>query len=247
MVRNVLRQDIEDQLRKSPMAMFFDNTFVLVTLFGLVIVAGYYLSLTTMPDPATRLAEAEKIFSGDPSPAWLTTRDEILLPLIDENAFPDRNADLKYLVEQANQHEFCRRLKISTPSDGSSQSEVERLIRRGFDSYAAGDVAEAQGQLEAVLKIIEDDRQYACLIAFLTNTLSEWHSDRDVMARRQFVESVWDEANRYSTLPDGREQAVRMLQAAIRLYQNDAAVEAPLTKCRELLQQLSAAEKTEVR
>ena len=50
MVRNILREDIEAQLHKSPIGRFFDNTWVLIALLGLVIAAGYYLSRVSIPD-----------------------------------------------------------------------------------------------------------------------------------------------------------------------------------------------------
>ena len=48
---------------------------------------------------------------------------------------------LKNWIRRVDQYEFCRDVRISTPSDPSIDSELQRLVRRAFQTYADGDIS----------------------------------------------------------------------------------------------------------
>lgn len=239
MVRDILRQDLDDQLRKSPLARFFDNTFVLIICFCLVIVAGMYLSRTTQPQPEELLDEARSAFQASPSQSWLRARDELLQPLLDADALQDDRAEIVALIDRADQFEFCRRLRISTARDGTSDSEIERLIRKGFDDHASGEIVKARRQLEAVLNVIGQNSRYEYLSEFLQETLKSWNAEHDAAGRRSFIDQVMENAAAAFSSGD-QQKAVELLRAALELYNGDEAVKIQVARCRELLNSYEA-------
>lgn len=241
MIRDVMRREIDQRMQKSALAKFFDNTFVLITLLALVIAAGFYLSRTTIPDPAERYAQAERIMHAKPSGAWIYTRNEILAPLLTEDVLsPQQHQQLKLWVQQADQYEFCRGLKVSDPSEASQQSEVQRLIRRALDRYASGDAVTAGRELEAVLAITKGQTQYAYLNEFVKTTLSNWSGTSNEQVRRSLVSGLFDEAQ--ALAEDQPENAIVLIKSTLLLYKDDITVGDEVRQLQQLLQELTTAE-----
>jgi len=159
--------------------------------------------------------------------------------LLESNALPERREDLESWIRRVDQYEFCRDVKISTPSDPSVDSELQRLIRHAFQTYADGDIADGRVELETVHEIIRDDASYAYLAEFVTATLRDWGGEQNIAGRRSFVAAMSDRAR---TLAKDEEiaRAAAILRSTIKLYQRDATVERELADCRLLLQQLQA-------
>jgi serine/threonine protein kinase len=116
MVRNMIRDDMTSSLVKSPVAKFFDNIFVLITLLALIIVFGIWMNRRSVADPGEQLAKARELFAREPSPAWLRARDEFLQPLLDTNALPGSREEIDALILKANQFDFCRSLRADPES-----------------------------------------------------------------------------------------------------------------------------------
>jgi serine/threonine protein kinase len=240
MVRNFVRDDIERQLQQSPVAKFFDNTVVLLTLFAIVIAAGFYLAKETAPDPAEELAAAEAILADEATPAWLRVRDETLVPLLESDAFPKRRTEIKHWIRRVDQYEFCRDVRISTPSDPSIDSELQRLIRRAFQTYADGDISNGRTELETVHEIIHDDPRYTFLANFTAATLNDWGNEQNIAGRRELVTAMRDRAKRLAA-EKKTIRAAAVLRSTIHLYQKDTTVERELADCSRLLDQLETA------
>ena len=202
MVRNYVRDDIERQFQQSAVAKFFDNTFVLLTLFVIVIAAGVYLARKTAPDAGEELLLAEQTMAGDATPAWLRVRDETLIPLLDGNALPERHSDIEEWIRRVDQYEFCRDIRISTPSDPSVDSELQRLIRHAFQTYADGDISGGRTELQTVHEIIHDDTRYSFLAEFVRATLNDWADEQNIAGRRDFITTMCDRANTLATQDD---------------------------------------------
>ena len=243
-IRDVMRRDIDERMQKSAVARFFDNTLVLVTLFILVIAGGYYLLRASVPDPAERLAQAERILAGKPGWAWLGARNDILEPLLKEGALPEQREQIQQLILQVDQYEFSRGLKASAPSDASLQSELQRLIRRAFDRYTEGDIIPATQQLQAVQTIIQGDAEYRYLDQFIATTLEDWSKNRNEQARRSLIENLLQQA-RSDLTAENPQRAAAVLNSAMLLYQDDAAVRNEIHQVRELLLSINGSLKIE--
>ena len=240
MVRNLIRDDMTSSLVKSPVAKFFDNIFVLITLLALIIVFGIWMNRLSVPDPGEQLAKARDLLARDPSPAWLRARDEILQPLADSNALPDSRDEIDALILKANQFDFCRSLRADPESSQDEASELQRLIRRTFDTFSSGDAIAAREQLQAVRELAAQDLRNDFLSRFLAETQAKWDKEPLTVGRKTLLGRILTDAEALakSADPSGIERAIRTLTAAKELYANDRAVEEELKQIDSLLEQL---------
>ena len=232
MVRDILRQEVASQLDKSPVARFFDNTFVLITMLVLVIGLGFYLSQNATPTDAERFIKAEAMMAADASPAWLRARDT-LQELLKADALPDRTDEMEQMIHRANQYDFCRTLERTTPIDGSRDAEIQRLIRHAFDRFAHGDVDQARAELQSVANMVANSRHDTYLGEFIESTLTHWAGDTSIQGRHQLLASVLKETQGYRSDP---QLAMELLQSALTLYGDDPTVEEEIGQCRDLLE-----------
>ena len=139
-----------------------------------------------------------------------------------------------------DQYEFCRDVRISTPSDPSIDSELQRLIRRAFQTYADGDISNGRTELETVHEIIHDDPRYTFLADFTAATLNDWGNEQNIAGRRELVTAMRDRAKSLAA-ENKTIRAAAVLRSTIHLYQKDTTVERELADCSRLLDQLETA------
>lgn len=238
-VRDLIRDDIAQQMRKSPVQRFFDNTYVLLALFGLLIFTAWHLLNRDTFDPQAEFARAEALMQVEAGPGWLRAR-EILRSLVDNESLPEQQTQISNWIRQADHYEFCRRLEVSSPTDGSAESEIQRLVRQATEDYLDGQFAEAKSQLLAVRMITNGDSEYAYLNEFISETLAKWEEQKDEAAPRVLLQSIIDQA---TLLIDGNSDSLRaqeLLQAGIDLYASQASVAEEVEACRQLLNRISA-------
>lgn len=231
LVRNILRQEAASQVEKSPVAQFFDNTFVLVTMLVLVVALGYALSQKTIPTDVERFASAEATMGSEPSPAWLSARDT-MLELLKADTLPELTDELELMIGKANQYDFCRSLERTTPSEGSRDKEIQRLIRQAFDRFTHGNVVQARAELQSVAIMIANRDRDAYLSDFIESTLTEWAGDTSIQGRHELMASVLKKAQEYGS--DSR-AGMKLLESALTLYGDDPIVAEEIGECRELL------------
>lgn len=237
MVRNMFREDMTSSLARSPVAKFFDNTFVLITLLALIIVFGFWMNRRSVADPGEQLAKARELLAREPSPAWLRARDEMLQPLVETNALPDSKAEIDALIRKANQFDFCRTLRADPESSQDEASELQRLIRRTFDTFSNGDPVAAREQLKAVREIAAQDPRNEYLSRFLAETQEKWDKEPLTVGRKTLLGRVLTEAEvmAKSGDPSSTDRAIKTLTAAQQIYLNDRAVEEELREIDALL------------
>jgi serine/threonine protein kinase len=240
MVRNMIRDDMTSSLVKSPVAKFFDNIFVLITLLALIIVFGVWMNRRSVSDPDEQLAKARELLAREPSPGWLRARDEILQPLADSNAVPHAKDEIDALILKANQFDFCRSLRADPESSDDESSELQRLIRRAFDMFSSGDAVAAREQLQAVRELAAQDRRNEYLSRFLNETQEKWDKEPLTVGRKTLLGRILTEAEALTKSGDRSavESAVKRLTAAQQLYANDRAVDEELKQIETLLKQL---------
>ena len=239
LVRDMLREETHAQLRKGRIARFFDNTLVLLTLLGLVIAFGVFMFRRSKPRPEQQLAEAVWILESEPGSAWLRARDSLLAPLLADEVLLDKSAQMRKMIRQVDQYEFCRSLQMTASSDGSAESELQQLIRRSFQLYAEGDVAQARERLAAVASLIAADEEDDFLGGFIQETLSQWRDDVSVIGRRQLLLDILADARQAASDPGVLATSLEKLQSAVTLYEKDTAVAEEVQKCRDLAAELA--------
>lgn len=240
MVRNMIRDDMTSSLAKSPVAKFFDNIFVLITLLALIIVFGIWMNRRSVADPGEQLAKARDLLAREPSPAWLRARDEFLQPLIDANALPNAKDEIDTLIQKVDQFDFCRSLRSDPESSKDEASELQRLIRRTFDTFSNGDPVAAREQLTAVRELAAGDPRNEYLSRFLAETQEKWDKEPLTVGRKALLGRILTEAE--AKAKSGNQNdiavAVKKLTAAKQVYSNDRAVAEESTRIDELLKQL---------
>jgi len=238
MVRNMIREDVKSSLLKSPVAKFFDNTFVLITLLALIIGFGVWMNRRSVSDPKDQLNHARGVLEKDPSYAWLRARDELLQPLLEAKALPENEDEIRLLIAQVEQYDFCRALRADPDSSKDAATELQRLIRRAFDTFSNGDPVAAKEQLEAVRDISSSDLRNRYLNRFLSETLEKWEKDPLTTGRIQLLKAVLDEAR--IQIEEGKDLPAvrRSLEASLRLYSGDRAVAEQVSQLNDLLKQL---------
>ncbi len=237
MVRNLIREDATSSLVKSPVAKFFDNIFVLITLLALIVMFGFWMSRRNTIDPMDQLTMARSILSNEPSPGWLRARDDLLLPLRDAKSLPDQEAEILSLIEKANQYEFCRSLRANPESSRDAPSELQRLIRGAFETYSKGDPVASREQLVSILEITRLDPVNNYLTQFLEETLKQWESKPLSTGREDLLNKLIASVRtqiKEGNLPEARAS----LKAALRLYADDRTVMPQVAEAAELLKQI---------
>ena len=233
MVRNILRDAVDSQRKKSPFFRFFDNTFVLIVMMILVVSLGFYLTQNAMPTADESFKNASAMMEAGATPGWLQAR-EILRELQNSKALPDQADKMATMIRRVNEYEFCRTLERTTLGNGSRDSEIQRLVRRAFDRFAQGHVTQARAELKSVGIVLARSCPDGYLAEFINATLTKWEGDTSIKGRRQLLTSILNEARRAE--PNSAAAAAELLQSTLMLYQEDAAVAGEIDECRRLLE-----------
>ena len=238
MVRNVMRAEATAALVKSPVARFFDNIFVLITLFAFIVVAGVWLGRRPRIDPEQNLNSARAILKQPAGPAWVRARDEYLQPLLNNQLLPDSESEIQSLIDKADQYEFSCSLRADRDGSATADSEIQRLIRKTFDLYNEGDAASAREQLNLIHDVVKPDPRNVYLVEFLTTTLKQWDGKPLANGRDELLEMVIGRLKSATDNPEKLSAARLALKAAVMLYEHDAAVQEQVEEARQLLKSL---------
>ena len=235
-VRDAVRQEIADSQKKSPVAAFFDNTYVLIAMLALVIAAGFYLSRQNKTTPEEIRAEAEALMKKPAGHGWLRARDDLLRPLVESSEEAAYDQEVRDWIHKADQYEFARGLRKRSFSDGSTQSEVQRLISQAFQTWNDGDVGAARARLLDVERLLTDRDAY--LRSFIRQTLDEWREDPRIAGRKEMLREILREARSSQQDEQEIDRTAERLRSLINIYGEDQTVAIEVQKCRELLTQL---------
>ena len=235
LVRNVMRDEATAAMVKSPLAQFFDNIFVLLTLFAFIVVVGFWLSRRPRTDPEHNLNAARTILNQPAGPAWIRARDEYLQSLLQESLLPDSETEIRAMIDKVDQYEFSHSLRADSNSSASADSEIQRLIRKAFDLYNDGDAATAREQLRLILDVAKSDPRNSYLTEFLQTTLKKWDGKPLANGRDELFALMIDRFNSAAGNPEQLNTARAALQAAVKLYRNDEAVQKQVTEAQRLL------------
>ena len=238
MVRNMMRDEATAAREKSPVGKFFDNIFVLLTLFTLIIVAGIWLSRRPRIDPTQNLNSARTILNQPAGPAWIRARDEYLQPLLENKLLPDNEAEIQTMIDKSDQYEFSRTLRADKDSSATAETEIHRIIRKTFDLYNDGDAATACEQLRLILDIVQADPRNVYLSEFLTKTLEQWDGKPLSNGRDELFARILAQAGSATHDQVQAKAARTALQALVALYENDTTVRNQVDQARALLKSL---------
>lgn len=235
MVRNMIREEATASLQKTPIARFFDNVFVLLTLLALIIVFGIWMTQRNAVVPAEQLAEAQAVLEKKASPAWIRARDDLLQPLLDQNQLPESQGEIQDLIQQVNEYDFCRSLRTDPVRKGDSTDEVERLMKRAFAKYTEGDVAAAREQLESVRELLKLSRPQSYFVQYIDETLDRWAVPESELSRTQLLNATIAKVTERRKEGASSDELQQILQSAEQLYGDDRTVAKELAQLRSLV------------
>src|SRR5690606_16074712 len=118
----------------SPMERVLDNTWILVGILAILLVAGYWSMQSRRQSPAHLFARGEALMSRPAGPSWDEARREAFEPLltIDRETWEPKVAPyLDQLAIYDLRKEFLslRSLKADAPP----RSDIERFLRRAWE------------------------------------------------------------------------------------------------------------------
>ena len=234
-VRNLIRQEATSHLDKSPIGRFFDNTFVLIVMFILVVGLGFYLTKNASLTEEERLAEAREILRNEASPAWFRAR-ETLEELVQKKSMADEAPELELLIHRVDNYEFCRSLRMAIPTTGTRDTEIQRLIRKAFTRFAAGEIVQARAELKSIHHLVNNSLQDEYLGTFIEETLERWAEDTSLIGRNLIMQEIITQAKDSSE--NSPEYARELLRAGETLYGDDPSVAEQVAECRRLQEAL---------
>lgn len=237
-VRNLLRAEVSAGQARSVLAVFFDNTLVLVSLLVLLVVFAVWMSRRGVATPEQQWQQAQAALERPASGEWLRVRDDLLSPLLKEQKLPERAAEIQRLINRADDFEFTRGLKVSPEGSHDAESEIRRVTRRAFAAWAAGEAERARAELRSVLSIQRQLQPDGFLTTFLEETLEEWDRVPSLEGRTMLLRELIRTSELKLANQEPREDIVRALEAALQLYAEDPAMATPVAEIRSLLTRL---------
>lgn len=220
LMRDLIRSEMTEASRRTPVEQLFNNTWVLVILF-LMLLAGLVIGLTPQTETDEQLlARAQETLDRPPSSDWFTVRDRLLLPLLKKE--PDRwQHEVEPLLEKITLYELDRNLLVRKAGRKRGQlPEPERLILQARLLQDRGDLQGAHDQLQAIRRLFLDEGDQASLLKFTDQLLLQVNGQLQQQAEtaaEYLRERIASSRSRYSEHPD---QALSTLEAAITLYEH---------------------------
>lgn len=234
----MVRAEAERSLRGSWLSQLLDNTWILVTVFVLV-VAGLIYGLTPRKLPPYEMfAQGEKLMDGPEGDAWLIARDKYFLPIL--KADPDEwKEKVDPYLQQIEVYELEKLLNSPRRrSRNKVRSEAERLLRIVKSDWDGGRMAEAEQRLKALEILLAQDPDETKLLSVVQHWLAEIKNQR---APRQSDFSRMSLNRAESFMPKQPQLARKMLTSLLVLYENDPSAIRTVERARRLLNELNAA------
>lgn len=209
-VRDVLRADLDRTVHRGVVERWLDNTWVLLALLGLVIVAGVWLYRNRTPDAEALFRAGQALLEQPRREDWLRADAEFFQPLLalDRAAWEPRIAPYRVRIELAQKEaELLRLLRRKGAERSNANSESLRILDRVARDVAAGEFAAARMRLLGLDALLPPGDEFALdreIVAALLPLLPDSPPSRDnqllseALARiEQFQrEGRWEEVRR---------------------------------------------------
>lgn len=237
-VRNLLRAEVSADRSRSLIAVFFDNTAVLMSLLlGLV---GFALWMNRRVDvtPERQFQTAREWMLKPAGTEWIRAKEEFLLPLLRDNTVPQQSEAIQQMIARVEDYEFTKSLRTTTERSKDAETEIRRMIRRAFAAWSAGETEQARKQLQAVLHIQNQMQTESFLKTFVQETVEAWKDTPATDGRILLLRELIRKSEQSLMKQTEREAVVQSLEAALLLYSDDSAMAAPLAEIQSMLNTL---------
>jgi serine/threonine-protein kinase len=171
LMQSLVRAELEGP-DKGVISALFNNTYVLIALFVLLIAGGFWWFRAHEPTADERFSRASALLTKEPGPDWLRARDDLKALLEqDPDAWHERVDPLLQQIE----------LYLLTKSAGggrglkrtSTKSEAERLLQLGLHYRQIGDLARAERTLASLHALLVGDESQSKIDELATRALED--------------------------------------------------------------------------
>ena len=232
-MRDLVRAEIEESQKPSPIGELFNNVWVLVTLLGLLILGGVLWFRFGGPTPQERFQQGVAIMEEPESSAWLRARDQFFEPLVQED--PDRweQAAQPYLA-QINL--YARKLGLRGRKFRNrritSTNDAERFYQLALYHKDVGNVDRAERMLLALKTLLAEQPEHEELYQLAQQALDELQADET--GRYELLKSSIERAGKFAD-ENKLQQARGIYKSILELYGSDSGAQEDLERLRKRL------------
>ncbi|MCC7422684.1 MAG: serine/threonine protein kinase [Planctomycetaceae bacterium] len=235
LMRDLVQHEVREAQKLSPIASFFDNIWVLLVLFVLLIGGGIaWFKYRTLP-PDQQYAAGVALMDQPEGPDWLRARDQYFQPLVQSD--PDTwQEKIQPHLDRIALYDWKSSVTRKRPrkNDSAVRSEPQRLLQIAQHAYEAGDWPRAERMLAALVTLLKDDPDHQPLHAAAVELLDGVRKQRTLAVDEYLVPAL----SRVKTLSsEGKKDEARKLLDSLRvLYGDDPAAPELLRSARDELE-----------
>ena len=224
LMRNLVKGEIERQQTPGPVQAAFNNLWVLLILFALLVGGVYWWSQRREFSPEQRFQAGIDLLDQPAGERWLEARDRYFLPLMETDAERWTEPVQPYL-DKIEAYELETEL---TPPRlrgkmRSLRSEPERMLALVRADWERGDYAAADAKLTALAGLLADDEESKPMQSVVETWRSALTELQDSLPnRRAFLAAALDRAE--SLQKTDPAAARKIAEGVILLYGDDPAV-----------------------
>ena len=240
LMRDLMRAHIEEVHAPTPVQSLFDNTWVLIGLFCLLIIGGIAWYQSRQETDAERFARGVEMMQRPRGAAWEEARSGIFEPLLadDPETWGPR---VQPYLDQVAAYDVERDLLGSEfrRSPGAERTEVERFLTEALEQRNRGNLAAAKQTLQSLSTLLAghpDEEQWRRVTdEFLRQIRDQQASPEDAAGRYALLEASLARAAELEQA--GRtDEAAAIWRSAIDLYDDDPAAVELLKEARQRLE-----------
>ncbi len=224
LMRDLIKGEIERQQTPGPLQSVLNQTWVLIALLAVLVGSVIWWLQRPQLTPEQQFQAGVKLLQQPEGDDWLAARQRYLLPLI--QADPERWTEkVQPLLEQIEAYELET---TKTPprirgKQKSVRSEPDRVLEWIRSDWERGDYAAADAKLSALSALLADDPDAGPMKA----VVEAWQKSlaalqQSLPDRRAFIESTLARAESFRETDP--QQARRIAESIVALYQNDRSV-----------------------
>jgi serine/threonine-protein kinase len=232
LMRDLVQHEVREAQKLSPLGSFFDNIWVLLALFVLLIGGGVaWFQYRTLP-PEKQYEAGVALLEQPEGPEWLRARDQYFQPLVqaDPDAWQEK---VQPHLDRIALYDWKSSVTRKRPrkNDSTFRSEPQRLLQLAQHAYDAGDWARAERMLAALVALLKDDPEQQTLHAAAVELLDGVRKQRNTALEEYLVPAL----SRVRTLSSERKKgdAKKLLDSLLILYGEDPAAPELIRKTRD--------------
>jgi len=240
-MKHLVRSELDQAEERGLVGNLMNNTWVLIGMLVLIILGGVWWYEQRDLTPEQLFAKGQALMRSEDLDDWKQARASCFDPLLklDRETWEPRVREYLTMIEvESSQRPSSRRIS-------AGEAEPNRLLNLARDLHSRREFTRAELVLRDLSTLLQsapgDDPK---LLAIAQGLLARWEQERQVRSGN----SVWLEQS-LATAQDALdrkqpEDAARLCQAIIRLYQDDLLFQDQVKLARELLKKTESIEKS---